>query len=242
MSEMNKYEELTYKQMQEMLPDYVFNRVTIIQARTFEHNLDRFPDLIREVESVKKVFGKVEEMEINKRISQRTRNLSIKVKNQLKEKSAGKQRSPLGVGYVLPILGIIVAGLISYIYFLSLDYTPANDQNYTMNTVEMVKPQEILVTLSDDVKTEDDYIDIASEMSITAEDMNIDDLIIDEEEFTDSVDEYIGDLLLAELQEEDYLEVLNSFSLSQDSYIPYDDIDEDDFQLILEDIQNEKFL
>jgi len=242
MSEDIKYDELTYQQMQEMLPDYVFGRVTINEAKAFEYNIVRFPDLSKEVDNVRRVFGKVEKMNIDKAISQRTRNLSIKVKNKLNKDDSKKRKSPLGVGYVLPIIAIIVVGLIFYIYFLSLDYSPTNELDYSQKTFEMVKPQEILVTLSEEVKTDNDYIDIASDLSISSEEIYIDDLIDDNEEFIASLDDYIGELLLAELNEEEYLQVLNNFSNSQNIYIPYDEIDEDVFQLILEDIQNEKFL
>ncbi len=242
MSENKNMIEFTHKQMQEMLPDYVFGRVTISEAKAFEENLDRFPDLRKEVKSVKSVFSKVERMDIDKRINQRTRNLSIKVKSQLNSKKSNPFKSPLGVRFVLPIIGIIVVGIIFYIYFLSLDYTPNNSPEYSVNTFEMVKPQEILAAMSDSSISDTDYLDYASEISINQDNINFDDLVLDEEDFNESIEEQISELILGELNEDDYMKILNDLSSSNDLYIPVDDIDENVFQLILKDIENEEFL
>jgi hypothetical protein len=242
MPENMKHNELTYKQMQEMLPDYVFGRVTLSEAKAFEDNLDQYPDLREEVANVKKVFVEVEKMDLNKKISQKTRNLSIKVKNQINNEKSKHRKPLLGIGYVLPIIGIIVAGVIFYIYFQSLNYTSEMDQNYAKKTFEMVKPQELIITLPEETTSDQEYIEIASNIGINSEGISIDDLIIDEDEFNDSLDDYMSELLLAELNEDDYMEIMNDYNTTQEMYIPYDEIDEDIFQLILKDIENEEFI
>ena len=242
MSEKKHTEEFTYKQMQEMLPDYVFNRLSINETKAFEENLHRYPDLKKEVANVKRVFGKVDRMDIEKRISQRTRNLSIKVKNEMKQKRASKGRVLFGVRYVLPLIGIIVVSIIFYIYFLSLDHGTGQDQQYTKSTFTMVKPQEVLAVISDNTVEEDEYLNAASEMSFDQKDMNVDELIIDKESFIESIDDHLAEMLLEDIEAEEYLNILNDYDLTHDIYIPVDELNEDDFQLILKDIENEDFL
>lgn len=242
MSEKKHTDELTYKQMQEMLPDYVFERLGINETKSFEENLHRYPDLKREVANVERVFGKVDRMDIEKRISQRTRNLSIKVKNEMKQKRANKGRVLFGIRYVMPIIGIIVVSMIFYIYFLSLDYGKQQDQEYTKSTFTMVKPQEVLAVISDITVGEDDYLNAASEMSIDQKDIDVDELIIDKDSFMESIDNYLAEMLFEDIDAEEYLNILNDYNLTHDIYIPVDEINEDDFQSILEDIENEDFL
>jgi hypothetical protein len=71
--------ELTYKEMQEWLPDYVFGRLHDEDRITFEQFLPQYPDLVDEIKQVNAVFHRIEAMELDKKIDYRTRNLSIKV-------------------------------------------------------------------------------------------------------------------------------------------------------------------
>ena len=75
--------ELTYKEMQEMLPDFVFGRLSEEEKKLFEFNLQNYTDLQNEVNQVKDVFGRIDEMELDKKITQKTRNLSIKVMKRM---------------------------------------------------------------------------------------------------------------------------------------------------------------
>ena len=243
MSENKNIDELSYNQMQEMLPDYVFNRVSMNDALIFEENLLRYPELIKEIRDVRRVFGNVEKMDLNNTINQKTRHLSIKVRNGYKKDCRKPQNSILGFRYIMPIIAILAVSALFYSYFQSQsNSTNETKQSYTENIKEIVKPQEVLVVMSDTSISDDDYIEITNELSSDDNQINMDELILDKETFNESLDEYLSSLLFDEISEDDYFDYMNSTNESNNIFIPIDEISEDDFQLILKDIENEKFL
>jgi hypothetical protein len=102
--------EYTYKELQEMLPDYIFNQLTISEAKTFENQISKYPDLIKEVEDSKLVFSKIDKLDITDEISSRSRNLSVKVNQKVKH-DPKKEKFRFMTRLVLPTaaLAVIVA-------------------------------------------------------------------------------------------------------------------------------------
>ena len=131
----------SYKQMQDMLPDYVFNRISLEEKALFENTLPLYPDLQDEVNDVRDVFSKVDSMDLESEISDKTRNLSIRVKNKMNKKSA-KMGSPFLTRYVLPVFSLFVIGFFVFNTFI---FTPDDPTNGPV-AVQNIKTEEPLVS------------------------------------------------------------------------------------------------
>jgi len=104
--------ELNYKEMQELLPDYVFGRLPDEEKINFEQLLPMYPDLVDEIKQVNAVFSRVEEMDLNKKIEYRTRNLSIKVQDRLSKSRQHSTSFNLIVRFAFPTLAIFAMAYI----------------------------------------------------------------------------------------------------------------------------------
>jgi len=112
--------QLTRKEMEELLPDYIFKRLSKDETEAFEQNLLNFPDLVEEIEEVGKVFWKLEQMDIDGYLERKTRNIPVKVSNNL-----ARKKSPLEIlshkGFVTAVAGLGVI-IIALSLFLSKGY------------------------------------------------------------------------------------------------------------------------
>jgi hypothetical protein len=234
---MNK--ELTKMQMEEMLPDYVFERLKCSDRQDFESNLNKFPELQQEIAEVRAVFARFEKMDVDADIRERTRNMSIKVNQKLK-----KRRKSAKAGFLkfaVPIAAVLALAMFVF-QKPGTDFT--SNRNIDINSPVASIP-EFEIDLAE-IKTDSVIIDNGSEI-----------IARDDEPF----EIYTGGLDLA-ADYSDYLntaidnEILNAFFEDQPGktgfiesgsdfyYSIYDDIqniDEDEFQILLEAIENEDF-
>jgi len=112
--------QLTRKEMEEMLPDYIFRRLSKEDCEAFEGSLPNFPDLAVEIEEVRKIFSKLENMDIDGYLERKTRNIPVKVANRFT-----KRKSPLEIfslkGFVTAVAGFGVI-IIALSIFLSKSF------------------------------------------------------------------------------------------------------------------------
>lgn len=157
-NELNR--KLQYKEMQEMLPDYVFGRISAQDKADFESNLPLYPDLNQEIRQVREVFSKVEEMDFNRILETKTRNLSVRVNDRMR-----KHRKPSTYSwtmkYAVPTMAVVV--LIVFTYF-NKNETPANRQ------------EDIAIQSNNDAVSVANYLSKADAELIFAEGVNLDDL------------------------------------------------------------------
>lgn len=78
--------KLSHIAMQELLTDYVFNKLSNNEKEIFERNISNFPDLEAEVFEISKVFKKVSKYDYNSLILDRSKNISVKVLNKSNKK------------------------------------------------------------------------------------------------------------------------------------------------------------
>jgi anti-sigma-K factor RskA len=71
------------KEMEERLPDYVFDRLGDEERNKFEQSLPNYPDLIKEVSDVRTVFTKVRKIDFNKIAEAETRGMTERVLSRL---------------------------------------------------------------------------------------------------------------------------------------------------------------
>lgn len=85
----------TRQELEEMMSDYIFDRLDEKDAKEFDENISQFPDLLKEVDDAKRVFSQIDAMDIDSFIEGKTRNLSVKVNNRMQ-----KRRAKLGNGFL----------------------------------------------------------------------------------------------------------------------------------------------
>ncbi len=233
--------ELNYKGMQEMLPDYVFGRLSAEDVELYENNLPDYPDLQDEIEEVRKVFGKVETMDFDKKIAQRTRNLSIKVMNRMEIYKAKQRRFSFATRYVVPTFGLAIVLILIFVM------NPNLDKSKTGKDILERKPGEFqflknkdALTLFDSPVQEADFLALSTNLATE----NVKELShpgMDESTaksiWENFISEHISSSLtgietsFASLPDQHNYNLMNEMS----------SLEENDFQNILEEISNVKF-
>ncbi len=108
-------EKFTYTEMQEHLPDYVFGRLSPEECQRFESTLPDYPELQEEVSEVRKVFQKLESMNLDNYIERKTRNIPLKVSNRFQQRrqplaflsSRSFRAAVAGVGMLIIVFSLI---------------------------------------------------------------------------------------------------------------------------------------
>lgn len=248
---------LSYKEMQELLPDYVFGRLSDNDKKIFEYNLFEYPDINEEVIKVREVFQKVEDMKLDAKIEGHTRNLSVKVQERLRRMPKSLQYQSIIFRYIIPTLGIlIIAVLILTNKWERNDGTTKSNLHVTSGhspnaKVEftMIKPSDALI-IFDSTITPKNYFEISSELSKPFEDVL--DLLVsgispDATKEQDVIDEILNENIFnvaSGLNLDATKELFPSYPFSPVNNIfkHLSTIDENDFQLILKAMQNEDFI
>ncbi|MCX7908683.1 MAG: hypothetical protein N2560_04110 [Ignavibacteria bacterium] len=124
------------QEMEERMPDYIFGRLSKEEMEKFENSLLNFPDLVQEIEDVRKVFSKLEKANIDKFVEKRTRNIPVKVNERLKQR-----RSPLNI-LARPGFVTLVAGLGIILIAISIFFPIA--RKFDVNPTQVVKKADTL--------------------------------------------------------------------------------------------------
>ncbi len=214
--------KLELKQMQELLVDYVLNRISDEDKILFEQNLGNYPEIEEELIQSRKLFQRIEQTDFDKITSGRTRNTAYKVRNRYKiAPSKSEKRVSFATKVVIPTLGLAA--------MILLMITTIDFSNLFSNRNYEIIPTDIL---SD--------INIESYQNTTIP-SNI--FAIESDGFSDEVSDdiyaeyeldYVGDIDISTVQN------INSLMIN-DNYNYFNEINEEEFQNIYEDIKNENF-
>lgn len=143
---MNK--KLTYRELEDLLPDYAFNRLDQESKSLFEQNVKDHPDLLKEIEQIRSVFSKVENLDISKTIDDKSRNISVKVIEKLGER---KPRSSFMPKFAYPTLGVLfVAYLIFFENIFENKTAEENQPLFTFHEFENLDTEEMIYFLNKD--------------------------------------------------------------------------------------------
>lgn len=129
---MNNQRNITYKEMQELLPDYIFDRISPGDRQLFESNLPMYPDLQEEIKETRSVFRKLEGMDFNAHIQEKTKYLSYKVINRMQKEAPRAKRSGIIYRFVVPSIGLAFALLV---------FITTRDNNTVGTTSEVARSQ-----------------------------------------------------------------------------------------------------
>ena len=239
---MDTNEKYSYKELQEMLPDYVFGRLSEDEKLRFEFTMPDYQDIIDEVKQVRSVFARVDTMNFDKIVSDRTRNLSVRVNNRL-QKNAIRRRHPFGWRFLTPAISIVaialfmVYGPYNFMDLLKNKSTELADKHVISEDFLILKPEDISV---DSNITDSTYQQIASTVVPAIGDNNSELLNHYGKTNSDLIEQVYADNLLENTEgmtdylletNHDDLNILNDLNL----------LDEDDIQNILQEIDDEDF-
>jgi hypothetical protein len=227
---------LSYREMQELLPDYAFGRISEEDKIKFETTLPLYPDLEQEIKDVRAVFSRVEKMDFNAKVSSHTRNLSVKVNDRLAKKS--KRKSP--VRRLAPVFGMLVAAIVILNIWGGKEENSqiAENQSEPLYFDNLIDKEAETIILS---SIDEDELIHTSEINPTANTVNITEgMIVEEEELDDLFGEMIAEL--------DGLENIDFSFNETGTYFDIDFIDEigsletSEINDLIEDLENVKIL
>lgn len=223
--------KLSHSAMKELLPDYAFNKLSDNEKIIFEKNISNFPDLEDELVEISNVFARVDKYDYKNMISERSKNLSVKVHIKQSKKNTST------FGYIWKY-GMPTAVILIFAYFIGnyfnfeFAFSPKSESISATNK-QIIKPSEAKALLSDltneelNDKTE---IDNVAYQSQSHNDIEAEKLIA---EFLNS--DYN---LFSEKYNNDYM---NEFDISSNPNVMINDLkdfSEEDFQLLLESMED----
>ncbi len=104
--------ELSHYQMEMLLPDYVLGKLNPDEMTLFESNLPRYPDLAGEVAEARIVFGKIDKMDLDSKNAYRSRNVSVKVQDNLGHRLKRQQKFRFVARFILPTAALIFMAIL----------------------------------------------------------------------------------------------------------------------------------
>lgn len=238
-------EFFSYEQMQERLPDYIFGRLPSNEKEIFEHSLPNYTDLVNEIENVRKVFAKLDNMNIDRNVSRKTRNIPSKVraKIQYKQKSLrffGLPTFRIAVGAI----GIVIIAL-SLFWIKNLHLFPLKkhpESGSVIQTQESSKEVYTEIQYINETEGEKLIADVLKENQIyTIFTESFIDPLSDlgkMEEFNSIVDEILGRYILESLDPNAHKFYLSEPFTFQHTLEQLDNLNENEFQQLLKEVKN----
>lgn len=223
--------KLNEKQMQEFLPDYIFGRLNESDNFNFEFNLPYFPEIAKEIKEVQAVFGKLNSMDIEKPIRERSKNLSVKVNEKLNKRKSNVYSGFLSPRFAMPIIALLIGGLMIVYY---------GNQNKLAENIN----SDIQILTDKDIETinnEDEeltLIEESADLAFAENTLDYSDIV----QF-DSEIEQIANSEISKIAMRDSKEISVYFSkyhyLDPAILDELDNLDEEDFLKIYEELKNE---
>ncbi len=92
----NNYQNIDFQfsesEMQERLPDYIFGNLEHTQKVIFEKSLPAFPEIQKEIDEVKSVFAKLDKIDYDKVLFDKTKDLPTRVARKMQPQLATKSK------------------------------------------------------------------------------------------------------------------------------------------------------
>jgi hypothetical protein len=130
--------KLSLKEMQELLPDFAFNRLSDEKSQQFKANLEFYPEIKSELKELNLFLGNMDQLDINGMMKEKSRNLSVKVQQKLRRKKRSFPNSNFAYRVIMPSLAVL---LMAYLTFV-VDIFEVN-KNKVSNVDEQFSSNEI---------------------------------------------------------------------------------------------------
>ncbi len=222
-----------YKKLQEMLPDFVFGDLNTDDHEFFLSHYKEFPDLIEEVDQATAVFDKLDKLEVKKVVSDRTRNLSVKVNQRRRGQMTERQRrTSFFAKFIAPSVSLALVAILMFTdvgkdMFLKDSHTSVEPKVEVAaeKPLEFVKYADLLA-ISDNGDMESVYEAVTGNETIVESEYA---------SLSDYIEESIEEAIAATKTNVLLNSVGNYTSIQDDLSM----LSEDDFQSIIEDLENE---
>lgn len=108
--------EFTHSELESLLPEYLFGDMDVDTKLRFEESAKNYSDIMAEIENVKMTLSKFDEYDLKGNIKQESRNLSVKVQEKLAKKKKTSHIMGTFPKYVYPSLGLLT---LVYLFFFT---------------------------------------------------------------------------------------------------------------------------
>lgn len=108
--------EFTHSELESLLPEYLFGDMDVDTKLRFEKSAKNYSDIMSEIENVKMTLSKFDEYDLKGNIKQESRNLSVKVQEKLAKKKKTSHIMGTFPKYVYPSLGLLT---LVYLFFFT---------------------------------------------------------------------------------------------------------------------------
>jgi len=217
---MNK---ISKNELEGMMPDYIFGKLSAEESEAFELNIKNYPDLMHEINEAKALFLRIDATDFENAISKKTRNIGVKVRQRTQRKAAKFGKFQIITRFVLPAAAVLAI----FVYTIFIPQR-AKDDNAVLNYIsQKINSDEIRETLFED--DEFDFFDY-NFATVT----NQDNIFESQSEFIDEI--YFDEILENYEQIVDYLNSKVTYANTKTLLI--NSINEDEFQDILKELEN----
>lgn len=258
----------TRKEMEENLPDYIFNRLSPDNIIKFEQSLPDYPDLIEEIKQVRVVFEKLEKIDFDKVAFDKLSDLPTRVNARL-NKNINQQKIYSRKGkYLVPALAAAVLLALALPNFLtknskifdvpknniqktenlhsaapSINPKPmiSKDNSSILNTENKIKIKNNKINNPDLAKSTNNTDNVLSQTII----LPTQSLMSLQSEDIPYVEEYITtqfNKFLGNIPVQSFKNsVINNKTYEQPINLYLETLDENDLELIIKEVQNVNF-
>lgn len=230
MEEIYKYNR---NEMEERLPSYIFGELSGNEKEIFEASLSDFPDIQDEIKQVRLTFEMLDKIDYDKVLFDKTKDLPTRVARQVAKSNESKKRSFLPIRFLVPAL--ITAGLLFVAVktgFLDNYWKDANPK--TTNTIS--KNDKIETAVQDILADEEVQNEISNSNDLAINQIDV----IDDNDLVDNIEQYYDNFIF---NINTYFNTANSPGI--ETYLTInnhiENIDEEIFEEIMEDIKNANF-
>lgn len=210
--------KLTYKELEALTSDYVLGRLDNEQVILFEKSMLDFPEIMEEVNSIRKTFELFDKYDLKSNIKANSKNFSVEIQDKLNAKYVKTNVMSAYSKFVYPAAGIIA---LAYFYFFTniFDGNSSNSQ------------YEFTIFQSQDLDSLSNKSDILDKLTI--EGYNLESSLIEDYSLID----------LNIIDKNDYRFYGNENFIYQKYQLNemISNLNEDEFINILEELKNENF-
>lgn len=207
--------EFSHSELESLLPEYLFGDMDNDTKQRFEDSAKNYSDILAEIENVKITLSKFDEYDLKGNIKQESRNLSVKVQEKLAKKKKTSHIMGTFPKYVYPSLGLLT---LIYLFF----FTDNFDEKEVSNVEFKIFNQSDLVLI--DLESSEILPELI-ESNLIYNDPLLNNLNFKQDEIYD-----------LDIEGFDF-----NFSIINSNFDVFlNELDESEFNELMEDIENEK--
>jgi len=234
---------LSLKEMQDMFCDYVFKKLSDEERQAFENSLFKYPDLIKELDEVNLAHNKMQQLNLEKKMSAYTRNLSVKVNERLSNESRTLFKYQRFSKYLIPVSGLALILLIVLYFNLfenngKVNVTKINKQNSLFTGITQTDIDSLFKNTTDNVNLMNGVQELVPGTSQIQSDLLV---RLDKYDtgtmLTDVYNEILTEQILLDASTFSKFENTKQYDLFND----FENLEEKDIENILKELENADF-